>query len=326
MKILIFGGAGYIGSHVCADLKELGHNITVFDNLSKGSLKNVDSSYHFVKGDICSETDLDKIFNSDKFDAIFHFAAFKAAGESMELPDKYLHNNIIGSCNILKKMSEHKIKKIIFSSSSAVFGNPQYLPIDENHPKNPENYYGYTKLCIEHNLEWYSKLKGIRFAALRYFNAAGYDTKNRINTLEQDVTNLIPVVMETLTGKRKEMTVFGNDYETDDGTCIRDFIHVNDLASAHIKALDYITDNNADLQVNLGQSKGTSVFEIINAAEKLTGLKVNYKIGARRDGDAVTVISSYKLAEKLLNWKPQFSDIETILKTTYKVYKQNAAD
>jgi len=322
MNILVIGGAGYIGSHVCCDLLELGHNITVFDNLSKGTERNIFEKEKFIKGDILNLKDLDDLFSKNKFDIIFHFAALKAAGESMFIPENYSTNNITGTLNILNKMIEYKVDKIIFSSSAAIFGNPEYTPIDENHRKKPENYYGYTKLAIEENLEWYSKLKNIKFAALRYFNACGYDVKQRVISIEKDVTNLIPVAIEALVGLRDKLEVFGNDYDTRDGSCIRDYIHVNDLADAHIKAMDYIIKNNTNLKVNLGQNKGTSVLEIVNAVEKISNKKLNYIISDRRKGDPVNVVASYELANKLLGWEPKHSDVDTIIKTTYEVYKK----
>ncbi|MBP7653582.1 UDP-glucose 4-epimerase GalE [Candidatus Dependentiae bacterium] len=322
MKILVIGGAGYIGSHVCADLIRTGHKITVFDNMSKGDPSNIFSEEKFIKGDILNLSDLDNAMSSEHYDAIYHFAAFKAAGESMIVPEKYAVNNITGSLNILNKMTEYKIPVIIFSSSAAVYGEPEYVPVDETHKLNPENYYGYTKLAIEENIKWYSRLKGIRYGILRYFNAAGYDTENRISSIEKDCTNLIPVAMETLTGLRETLSVFGTDYKTRDGSCIRDYIHVNDLADAHIKSLEYVKSENENLLINLGQNTGTSVLEVIKSIESITGKKLNYKFSGRRAGDPATVIASNKLAFEKLKWSPKFSDIKTIIETTYNVYKK----
>jgi UDP-glucose 4-epimerase len=321
MKILVVGGAGYIGSHVCCDLVEAGHQVTVFDNLSKGFKSNIIEGEDFVEGDILSVKDLNNVFEKEKYDVVFHFAAFKAAGESMFVPEKYSVNNIIGSINLLNAMLKYDVKKIIFSSSSSVYGEPEYTPVDEKHKLNPESYYGYTKMCIEQNIKWYSKLKGIKFAFLRYFNAAGYDVKKRITTIEKDTTNLIPVSMETLFGKREFLPVYGNDYSTRDGSCIRDYIHTNDLSDGHIRALKYINDTNKNLIVNLGQNDGITVLEVVNTIKKIFNTKLNYKIMERRAGDPAVVIASNKLAYEKLGWKPQYSDIETILKTTYDVYK-----
>jgi UDP-glucose 4-epimerase len=238
-RILVTGGAGYIGSHIVYSLSDLGYQVVVFDNLSLGVEENIDKRSEFIKGDILNDKDLNHAF-SERIDVVFHFAALKAAGESMYHPEKYGTNNISGTLNLLNKMIEKKTTNIVFSSSAAVYGNPRYLPIDEKHPLNPINYYGYTKLAIEDNLSWYSKLKNLKYTALRYFNATGYDIQGRIRGKEKNPTNLTPVVMETISGMRKEMEVYGNDYQTPDGSGIRDYIHVNDLADAHILAMNYI--------------------------------------------------------------------------------------
>ncbi|MBZ0200268.1 MAG: UDP-glucose 4-epimerase GalE [Ignavibacteriaceae bacterium] len=318
-NILITGGAGYIGSHVAHDLIEAGNDVTIFDNLSTGSLENVHPGSSLVEGDICNSSDLTKL-NNKQFDVIFHFAAWKAAGESMITPSKYSQNNISGTLRLLNFCEEQRISKFIFSSSAAVYGSPQYIPIDEDHPKVPENYYGYTKLAIEENLKWYSKLKGIKYAALRYFNATGYDVKKRIKAKETNPANLSPIIMETAAGIRKKMLVFGNDYNTPDGTCIRDYIHVNDLSTAHILAMHYLFDTEKDLTVNLGTSSGASVLEMINAASEVTGSKINYEIVERRNGDPANLIASSALANKLLNWKPVYSNINNIFESMKYIY------
>ena len=229
MKVLVIGGAGYIGSHVVKELMAKGHQITVFDNLSSGLKQNLFKGNGFIKGDILNIKALDKAF-AKGFDAFIHLAAFKAAGESMVCPEKYSVNNISGTINILNSAVSHGCLKMVFSSSAATFGEPQYLPIDENHPQNPENYYGFTKLEIERFMGWYDKIRGLKFAALRYFNAAGYDPEGVLYGLEKNPANLLPVMMEVAAGIREKLKVFGNDYPTRDGTCIRDYIHVTDLA------------------------------------------------------------------------------------------------
>lgn len=244
-------------------------------------------------------------------------------GESRLVPEKYSENNITGILNILNSAVKHNCKNIVFSSSAAIFGNSQKLPIDENHPKNPENYYGFTKLSIEDYLEWYSKLKGLNYSALRYFNAAGYDIDGEIYGLEQNPANLIPVVMETACGMRKEMSVFGDDYETRDGTCIRDYVHVTDLADAHVKALEYISKNNKNLKLNLGSEVGTSVKKVIDIARKITGKPIYAKIEKRRSGDTAVLYTTSKRALEILGWKAQYSDMETIIKTTLNAYLKN---
>ncbi|MCI6798878.1 MAG: UDP-glucose 4-epimerase GalE [Spirochaetia bacterium] len=321
MKVLVIGGAGYIGSHVVKELMKNGHKVTVFDNLSSGLLQNLFKENDFIAGDILHKESLDAAF-SRGFDAFIHLAAFKAAGESMIVPEKYSVNNITGTLNILNSAVAHNCKYMVFSSSAAVFGEPQYLPIDENHPKNPENYYGYTKLSIEQFMGWYDKLKGLKFAALRYFNAAGYDPEGVIYGLEQNPANLLPVIMEVACGMREKMKIFGNDYDTRDGTCIRDYVHVTDLAIAHVKALDYIVKNNESLTVNLGSENGTSVTEMVESARRITGQKIPADYVERRPGDPACLVASAKFAAEKLNWKAQYSDIDTLIETTYKAYKK----
>ena len=299
MKILVIGGAGYIGSHVVKALMKNGHEITVFDNLSTGLRQNLFNQNKFTYGDILIKEDLDSVF-SQGFDACFHLAAFKATAESMFSPEKYSENNISGTLNILNALCKYSCKNIIFSSSATIFGTPQYLPLDENHPINPENYYGFSKKCIEEILEWYSKLKGINYSALRYFNAAGYDVDGEIYGLEQNPENLIPIVMENACGIRKEISIFGDDYETRDGTCIRDYVHVSDLADAHVKALEYISKNNKNLKLNLGSEVGTSVKEVIDVAKKITGKEIKTKIVERRLGDPSELYATSKLAKEIL--------------------------
>lgn len=321
MKVLVIGGAGYIGSHVVKELMKQGHKVTVFDNLSSGLLQNLFSENDFISGNILSKEDLDNAF-SRGFDAFIHLAAFKAAGESMIKPEKYSVNNITGTLNILNSATKHGCKYMVFSSSAAVFGEPQYLPIDESHPKNPENFYGYTKLSIEEFMKWYDKIKGLKFAALRYFNAAGYDPEGVLYGLEQNPANLLPIIMEVACGMREKMKIFGNDYDTRDGTCIRDYVHVSDLAVAHVKALDYITKNNESLTVNLGSETGTSVTEMVDAARRITGHPIPADYVERRPGDPACLVASAKYAQEKLGWKPLYSDIDTLIDSTYKAYQK----
>ena len=320
MKVLVIGGAGYIGSHVVKEMMKAGHKVTVFDNLSSGLRVNLFPQNDFIYGNILIPADLEAAF-SQGFDAFVHLAAFKAAGESMILPEKYSVNHITGTINIMNAAVKYNCKKMIFSSSAAVFGAPEYLPIDEDHPKNPENYYGFTKLEIERFMAWYDKLKGMRFAALRYFNAAGYDPDGEIRGLEQNPANLLPRVMEVAAGMKDGMKVFGTDYDTRDGTCIRDYVHVTDLARAHVMALDYIAKNDKSLTVNLGTEKGTTVKEIIDAARKITGKEIPSEDVERRPGDPACLYATSKRAKELLGWEPKYSDVETLVKTTWEVYK-----
>lgn len=321
-KILVIGGAGYIGSHIVFKLCDMNKDVIIFDNMSSGQEINIDKRAEFVNGDILNISDLESVFEKNDIEVVFHFAAFKAAGESMEKPEKYSVNNITGSINVFNTMLKHDVKNIIFSSTAAVYGTPQYIPLDEKHPVNPENYYGFTKLKIEEILKWYSDLKSLNYAALRYFNAAGYDLDGRIKGLEQNPNNLFPIVLETLTGQREAMQVYGDDYETHDGTCIRDYIHVSDLADAHILAMDYILENQKSLLVNLGSEEGFTVLEVIKKAEEALNLKVNYSITGRRAGDPAKVVASAKKANDVLGWKAKCSDIETIVKTMWNVYNK----
>ena len=319
LRIVITGGAGYIGSHIVKDLCNAGHKVVVFDNFSLGLHENIHSDAVVIEGDILNGVDLTKAF-AEPIDVVFHFAAWKAAGESMINPAKYATNNICGTINLINTMLEFNVKFFVFSSSAAVYGNPQYLPIDEKHPVNPTNYYGYTKLAIEQNLQWYSQLKGIKYAALRYFNATGYDVNGKIRGKEKNPANLSPVVMEVAAGVRSKMEVFGNDYETKDGTCIRDYIHVNDLAAAHLKAMDYIRQKQGNLVINLGTGKGFTVLEVIEAARKVTGKDIPFEIVDRRAGDPVELIAGSDLALNLLGWKAKYSDLKTIFNSMSLVY------
>src|SRR5574344_3171319 len=321
MKVLVIGGAGYIGSHVVKELMAKGHKVTVFDNLSSGLIQNLFPENDFIAGNILHSEDLDAAF-SHGFDAFIDLAAFKAAGESMIKPEKYSINNISGTMNILNSAVDHDCKFMVFSSSAAVFGEPQYLPIDEAHPKNPENYYGFTKLKIEEFMAWYEKLKGLKFAALRYFNAAGYDPEGVLYGLEQNPANLLPIIMEVACGMRKELKVFGNDYDTRDGTCIRDYIHVTDLAIAHAKALDYIKSKKECLTVNLGSETGTTVKEILEAARRITGRTIPADYVERRAGDPATLVASAKFAYEKLGWKAQYSDVDTLVRSTWNAYQK----
>ena len=290
MKILVTGGAGYIGSHVVYELIDQGNDVTILDDMSLGLEENIDDRATFVKGSTLNESDLDGVC-SNGFDGVIHLAAWKAAGESMMNPTKYAKNNLNGSINLINACDRHNIKHFVFSSTASIYGIPQYLPMDEDHPIEPINYYGETKLQIEKNLVWFSKLKGIRFSALRYFNAAGYDVKGRIRGKERNPQNLIPIVMEVASGIRSGMEVFGNDYDTNDGTGVRDYIHVNDLAIAHWKAMEYIQGNDLDLIVNLATGEGHSVLEVIQKAGSVSGNKITYEVIGRRPGDPDTVLA-----------------------------------
>ena len=318
MKVLVTGGAGYIGSHVVLALCEEGNNVVVLDDLSTGNREAVDKRALFIQGSTLNDDDLSKGLND--VDAVIHLAAFKAAGESMIHPEKYSHNNITGTITLLNAMVKQGVNKFIFSSTAAVYGYPKYLPLDENHPLEPINYYGFTKLEIERILKWYGELKGLRFAALRYFNAAGYDSLGRITSLENNPENLIPIVMEVASGRRQKMEVFGDDYDTDDGTGVRDYIHVTDLASAHVKCIEYLNEN-ASLTVNLATGESHSVLDVINLAKEISGKDIPFDIVDRRPGDTAKLYAGTNRAFESLNWEAKYSDLKTLLETTWKVYQ-----
>ncbi|TGL86276.1 UDP-glucose 4-epimerase GalE [Leptospira congkakensis] len=320
MRVLVTGGAGYIGSHIVLELMELGHEILVVDDMEKGNEANLFPGNEFIKGEIQNPEILKQAFTK-KIDAVFHFAAWKAAGESMTDPLKYTINNLNGTFTLLDAMVNYGCQYFVFSSSAAVYGAPKYLPIDEKHPLNPENYYGYTKLCIEENLEWFDKLKGLKSARLRYFNAAGYDPKGRIKGIEKTPANLLPIIMEAASGIRNGYEIFGTDYETEDGTCVRDYVHVSDLAKAHVLALNYIMTKNQSLTVNLGSEAGYSVKEMADLSEKVVGKTISHKTGPRRAGDPAKLLASSAKARELLNWKPIYSDAETLLSSMWSRYK-----
>jgi len=318
MKILVTGGAGYIGSHVVLELCDEGYDVVVLDDLSLGNESSVDKRAEFIKGSTLDKKILKKVI--PEADAIIHLAAFKSAGESMINPNVYTQNNILGTLQLIDVMSSYNKKNVIFSSTAAVYGHPQYFPLDEGHPTNPINYYGFTKLMIENTLSWYKDLKGFNVIALRYFNAAGYDNKKRILNLENNPQNLIPIVMECASGIRNKMEIFGDDYNTPDGTCLRDYIHVTDLAKAHIAALKKINDNQFSY-INLGTGRTHSVYDVINTTQTITSRKINFSVVSRREGDPTSLYSSSALAKKEWNWVADSSNLENIIKTTWNVYK-----
>lgn len=318
MKVLVTGGAGYIGSHVVMHLCEAGHDVVVIDDLSLGDKKAVDSKATFIQGSILNKEDLNRCLKD--IETVMHFAAFKSAGESMKNPQKYSENNILGTLTLLQSMIEHNINNIIFSSTAAVYGYPEYLPLDEKHPLNPINFYGFTKLAIENMLEWYHQLLGMNYVTLRYFNAAGYDEAERINSRENNPANLIPAIMEVASGNRDKIDVFGDNYDTPDGTGIRDYIHVSDLAKAHVRSLGLIQAKQSET-INLGSEKQYSVMEVISLTEKITGKTIPYEIVDRREGDPAKIYASSEYARKVLNWSASLSSLENIIETTWRIYK-----
>jgi UDP-glucose 4-epimerase len=324
VKVLVVGGAGYIGSHVVKALLREGAEVTVFDNLSTGLRGNIRPGAAFRHGDILDARALDEACAGNAFDGVIHLAALKAAGESMTAPERYSLQNITGTLNLLNAVAKHGIKHFVFSSTAAVYGDPHYLPMDEKHPTVPVNYYGHTKLAIEGFLDWYGRLKGVKYAALRYFNAAGYDVDGELCGLEQNPANLVPVIMEVAMGWRKQIQIFGDDYPTPDGTGVRDYIHVSDLARAHTMALAKLMGGTEKLVVNLGTGSGISVMDMVKKTMDISGRQVKYEIVGRRPGDPPTVVASAGLAKALLGWEAKYSDADTLLRTTWTAYQANA--
>lgn len=310
-NVLVVGGAGYIGCHVVLELLHHGLNPVVFDDFSTGEAKNL-PDVEVVKGDICDEGQVEKVMSKDWF-GLVHLAAHKDAGESMFHPDKYVENNIKGFCNVVKHFNG---EKFVFSSSAAVYGTPDKMPITEDSLLRPENFYGFTKLEAERILGWVAKLKRFEAVNLRYFNAAGYDVQNRVLVGEKNPHNLIPIVMEVACGTRDKLVVFGDDYDTRDGSCVRDYVHVSDLAKAHVLALK----KGVSGSFNLGSGKGFSVFEVLHKAKEVTGKNICFDVGGRREGEPGKLVASFDLAKKELGWVPKHSDLRTILETTWKLY------
>ena len=323
MAVLVCGGAGYIGSHTVRQLIKAGEEVIIADNLSKGHRAAIDSSVKFYECDIRDKAALKKIFAENKIEAVFHFAAYIEAGESVKLPLKYFNNNVYGMQILLEAMTECGVDKIIFSSSAAVYGEPEKIPIGENDATFPVNPYGDSKLIMEIMMRRVSAAQGVRYVSLRYFNASGASEDGSIGEDHHPESHLIPLILQVPLGKRDHITIFGTDYPTPDGTCIRDYIHVLDLADAHICALNYLRGGGASNFFNLGSGKGFSVKEIIDAAQKVTAQKIKTELGARRAGDPARLIASSDKARKILGWTPQFDDIEKIIATAWNWHKSH---
>jgi UDP-glucose 4-epimerase len=326
MHILVVGGAGYIGSHVALRMIEGGHRVTVYDDMRHGLHANLHPGASFIHGTTADGLALRRVLGDGEtpVDAVIHLAAEKAAGVSMVEPERFATNNITGTIELLNAMSDTGVRKLVFSSSAAVYGDPQYLPLDENHPTEPINFYGFTKLAMEQLFHWFDQLRSIRYASLRYFNAAGYDGEGRVHGLEQNPNNLIPLIMEVAIGTRPELKIFGDDYDTGDGTCIRDYIHVTDLAEAHALALSWIVEHDESLVLNLGTGDGTSVQEMVTAAREVTGKPIPARVTGRRPGDPDRLIASSARAAEVLGWTPTHSSAENLLKTTWDAYLRSA--
>lgn len=314
MVVLVIGGAGYIGSHAARALRRAGHEVIVFDNLSTG-YEFLASGFTLVRGDILDETALKRVL--PKTDAVMHFAAHAYVGESVTNPRKYFRNNVEGGLALLNAMVDAGVKKIIFSSTCAVYGEPAKVPIDESTPRQPVNPYGVSKLFLEQALESYDRAYGLRFASLRYFNAAGADESGEIGELHDPETHLIPLALNAAAGTGPELHIFGSDYPTPDGTCIRDYIHVNDLADAHVKALERLAAGESSFAVNLGTGSGYSVQQVLSTVGQATGKAVPRKLAARRAGDPPALVANPAKAQALLQWNAS-RGLEEIVATAWK--------
>ena len=316
MKVLVTGGAGYIGSHCCKQLHQKGYQPITIDNLVYGHAENVKWG-QFYQGDIRDETLLERIFSENEIGAVIHFAAFAYVGESVQKPREYYTNNLRNTITLLEKTLQHAVSCFIFSSTCATYGRPQRIPIDEEHPQDPINPYGRSKHMIEQILSDYGKTYDFRFMSLRYFNAAGADLEGEIGENHTPETHLIPLILDVAKGRREHLDVYGNDYDTEDGSCVRDYIHVTDLADAHVHALEKLLGGASSEFVNLGTGDGYSVLQVIEQAAAITGQKIPFRIADRRPGDPAVLIASNKKARAVLGWKPKHSNLKTIIHTAW---------
>ncbi len=312
MAILVCGGAGYIGSHVNKELNREGYETIIFDNLVYGHKEAVKWGT-FVQGDLANTEDIEEVFKRYQIDAVFHFAAYAYVGESVSEPEKYYYNNVANTLNLLKVMRKHGCDKLVFSSTCATYGEPGCVPITEDMPQSPINPYGATKLMIERILRDYQKAYGMNFVVLRYFNAAGADPEGEIGESHNPETHIIPLVLDAAGGQRPDIKVFGTDYDTIDGSCVRDYIHVKDLATAHVLALHYLEKGKESDFFNLGNERGTSVLEVIDSVKRVTSREFDVVLAPRRAGDPGTLVGSSAKAKQILGWKPIHADIDSIV-------------
>ena len=319
--ILITGGAGYIGSHTNKFFLQNNHDTVILDNLSRGH-KELIVGGKFIQGDISDSKLLDEIFTKYSIDAVIHFAAFAYVGESVFEPAKYYRNNVANTINLLDAMTRHGVKNFIFSSTCATYGIPKDIPIKEGNPQNPINPYGASKLMVERIVKDYSNAYGLKFCIFRYFNAAGADLESQIGEWHEPETHIIPIILEAALGKREHIEIFGTDYDTPDGTCIRDYVHVTDLAAAHFKAYEYLNDGGESVFLNLGTKEGVSIRELIDKAKGITGRNIKVIEGTRRPGDPPKLVGSFELANRVLSWEPKYSDLNTIISTAWNWHKK----
>lgn len=319
MKILVLGGAGYIGSHTVYRLIEQGHKVVVFDNFETGYYEAIHPDAEVYEGDLRNRADIDNVFDKESdIDAVIHFAANSLVGESMVKPLKYYDNNICGTKVLLESMVAHNINRIVFSSTAATYGEPIHTPILENDPTNPTNCYGETKRAMERMFYWTEHAHGMKYVSLRYFNACGAHISGKIGEAHNPESHLIPIILQTANGTRDHISIFGTDYDTPDGTCIRDYIHVTDLAQAHILAVEYLINGGESDIFNLGNGVGFSVKEVIETAKKVTGKEIKVVEENRRAGDPAVLIASSEKAKKVLGWNPQYNELSTIIETAWK--------
>lgn len=323
MSILVCGGAGYIGSHTVHQLVAQNKDVIIVDNLQTGHKKAINKAAKFYEGDIRDSQFLDKVFTENDITSVIHFAANSLVGESMTNPLLYFNNNVYGMQILLESMVKHNIKNIVFSSTAAVYGEPKRIPIMEEDETNPTNPYGETKLAMEKMMKWVSKANGINYISLRYFNVAGALNDGSIGEDHYPETHLIPLILQVPLKKREFITVFGDDYDTEDGTCIRDYIHVIDLANAHIKAVEYLESGKGSNIFNLGNGVGFSVKEMITATEQVTNEDIKVILGERRAGDPAKLVASSEKAKTLLGWTPEYTNIKDIIKTAWTWHKNN---
>ncbi|MCM3289097.1 UDP-glucose 4-epimerase GalE [Paenibacillus sp. MER 180] len=317
MAVLVTGGAGYIGSHTVAELLARGEEVVIVDSLETGHKDAVLGGTLHI-GDIRDSAFLDSVFAQHSIDAVIHFAAYSLVGESMSNPAKYYDNNVHGTLVLLEAMRKHQVSRIVFSSTAATYGEPERTPIEETEATNPTNVYGETKLTMERMMRWFDQAHDIRYVSLRYFNAAGAHANGKIGEDHRPETHLIPLVLQTALGQRKEMKVFGNDYPTADGTCIRDYIHVSDLADAHVLAVEYLRGGGQSDVFNLGSGNGFSVLEVIQTAERVTGRSVPTVVEERRAGDPAVLIASANKAKSVLGWNPKRDDLNVLIESAWK--------
>jgi UDP-glucose 4-epimerase len=322
MAVLVTGGAGYIGSHAVAALQERGEDIVIVDNLQQGHKEALLGGKLYV-GDLRDSEFLDTVFKENEIDSVIHFAANSLVGESMKLPGKYYHNNVYGTLCLLEKMNEYGVKRIVFSSTAATYGEPESVPIDEYDRTLPTNAYGETKLAMEKMMKWFDVAHGIKYISLRYFNAAGAHDSGRIGEDHSPETHLVPIVLEAALGKRPHISVFGEDYATEDGTCIRDYIHVSDLADAHVLAVDRLRGGADSSVYNLGNGHGFSVKQVIEIARAVTGRDIKAVIEPRRAGDPAVLVASSERARSELGWNPSRSDLENIIASAWSWHQAN---